>query len=130
MAKLSKVKAPARRAKLMPPQPAKEPTKAIVAAKAGATQSELVATRGPAIPLSAIQGKRAIKPVKPPHSKQAAILILLRRAEGASIAQLSKATGWQAHSVRGVISGVLKKKLGLTIKSEKSKGGERTYRIA
>jgi hypothetical protein len=63
-------------------------------------------------------------------SKQAKIVEMLRRSHGASIAELMKATGWQAHSVRGVISGALKKKLGLEIASEKSKAGERRYRIA
>lgn len=63
-------------------------------------------------------------------SKQETLLGLLRRPDGATISQLTKATGWQAHSVRGVMSGVLKKKLGLTIKSDKVKDGERTYRIA
>lgn len=63
------------------------------------------------------------------NSKQQALVDLLIRAEGATIAQIVAATNWQAHSVRGVISGVLKKKLGLHIVSEKSKGGERVYQI-
>jgi hypothetical protein len=63
-------------------------------------------------------------------SKQAKIAELLRRPSGASIAEMMKAIGWRAHSVRGVISGSLKKKLGLVIVSEKSKTGERRYRIA
>lgn len=44
--------------------------------------------------------------------------------------QISDATGWQAHTVRGTFAGAFKKKLGLTILSEKSEGGERVYRIA
>jgi len=63
-------------------------------------------------------------------SKQQVLVDLLTRAEGATIAQIVAATDWQAHSVRGVISGVLKKKLGLHIVSEKTKGGERIYRVA
>jgi hypothetical protein len=63
-------------------------------------------------------------------SKQGKIVEMLRRRNGTSIAEMMKATGWQAHSVRGVISGALKKKLGLEIVSEKSKAGERRYRIA
>jgi Protein of unknown function (DUF3489) len=63
-------------------------------------------------------------------SKQAKVVDLLRRASGASIEEMMKATGWQAHSVRGVISGALKKKRGLAIISEKSKAGDRRYRIA
>jgi hypothetical protein len=62
--------------------------------------------------------------------KQQVLVDLLTRAEGATIAQIVTATSWQAHSVRGVISGVLKKKLGLHIISEKTKGGERIYRVA
>ena len=54
---------------------------------------------------------------------------MLRARSGASIEQLSKATGWQSHSVRGAISGQLKKKLGLNVLSEKL-DGTRLYRIA
>jgi hypothetical protein len=53
---------------------------------------------------------------------------LLQRPKGASIEALAKATGWQRHSVCGVMSGALKK-LGLTIASEKVEGRGRTYRI-
>jgi hypothetical protein len=61
-------------------------------------------------------------------SKQAQVIDLLRRPQGASIKEMMKATGWQAHSVRGFMSGALKKKLGLTIASTKEKRG-RIYRI-
>ena len=64
-----------------------------------------------------------------PTSKIEAIVRLLRRAEGASMEDLMKATGWQAHSVRGAISGSLKKKLGLNVASDKP-GTVRFYRIA
>jgi len=62
-------------------------------------------------------------------SKLAAMITLLRWREGATIDQMMKTTGWQAHSVRGAMSGTLKKKLGLTITSSKT-GGTRTYRIS
>jgi len=62
-------------------------------------------------------------------SKQAQVIDLLRRDQGASIEEMMKATGWQAHSVRGVMSGALKKRLGLAIASTKEKRG-RVYRIA
>jgi hypothetical protein len=62
-------------------------------------------------------------------SKQAKLVELLRHAKGASIAEMVKATGWQAHSVRGVMSGVLKKRLSLTITSTKEELG-RVYRVA
>ena len=63
-----------------------------------------------------------------PKGKLGALIALLKRPEGATIETMVAATGWQAHSVRGAMSGALKKKLGLTISSEKTEGG-RTYRI-
>ena len=65
-----------------------------------------------------------------PESKQAIMIAQMRRKDGASIAELVQATGWQAHSVRGAISGALKKKLGLAVTSEKIEGRGRVYRIA
>ncbi len=55
---------------------------------------------------------------------------MLRRPEGATIGQIAKALDWQLHSVRGAISGSLKKKQGLTVVAEKIADGERVYRIA
>lgn len=71
---------------------------------------------------------------KPPvrtreHSKQATVVEMLKRPEGATIAQICEATGWQTHTVRGTFAGTLKKKLGLTITSEKV-DGVRVYRAA
>jgi hypothetical protein len=63
-----------------------------------------------------------------PKGKLAALIMLLKRPEGAGVEDMMAATGWQAHSVRGVMSGTLKKKLGLTIDSEKTDAG-RVYRI-
>jgi hypothetical protein len=65
-----------------------------------------------------------------PGTKQALLVDLLRRKEGATIAEVVKATGWQPHSVRGAISGALKKKLGLAVASDKVEGRGRVYRIA
>ena len=69
-------------------------------------------------------------------SKQALVIEMLKRPEGATIEQISEVTGWQKHTVRGTFSGALKKKLGLTIVSEKIVGpagapgaGQRLYRI-
>jgi hypothetical protein len=64
-----------------------------------------------------------------PDSKQAQVIALLQRAKGATIDELAAAIGWQHHSVRGVISGALKKRLGLAITSSKEDRG-RVYRIA
>lgn len=63
-------------------------------------------------------------------SKKAEVIGLLQRKGGATLTQIMKATGWQAHSVRGFISGALGKKMGLTVESAKREDGERVYSIA
>lgn len=62
-------------------------------------------------------------------SKQDRLIGLLRRPQGATIDELSKATGWRPHSVRGAISGVLKKRLGLAVATEKVEKRGRIYRL-
>jgi hypothetical protein len=64
-----------------------------------------------------------------PKGKLGELVVLLRQPQGAGIAEMTVATGWQAHSVRGAMSGALKKRLGLAVTSEKSEQG-RVYRIA
>jgi len=63
-------------------------------------------------------------------TKLATLIEMLTRPNGATIEQMSAETGWQAHSVRGAISGTLKKKLGFTVTSEKVDGRGRVYRVA
>lgn len=80
-------------------------------------------------------GRKAVKPTDPAqprtrgNSKQAQVITMLRRPEGATIPQIMEVTDWQAHTVRGTFAGAFKKKLGLNITSEKPDGGERIYRI-
>ncbi len=62
-------------------------------------------------------------------TKQAVLIDLLKRPEGATLTQMTEATGWQIHTVRGAMAGALKKKLGLEITSEKQPGTDRIYRI-
>ena len=66
---------------------------------------------------------------KPQQTKQMALVALLRRPSGATIADIQAETGWQAHSVRGAISGVCKKKLGLQIAATVEGERGRVYRI-
>ena len=64
-------------------------------------------------------------------SKQSQLITLLSSPAGGTVAQMMSLTGWQAHSVRGVVSGILRKKLGLNVVSEVSPGeSARVYRIA
>ena len=84
--------------------------------------------------VAAIRARAAETPMpKPPipraGTKQAMLISLLQRPEGASIDQIVTATGWRAHSARGLISGVLKKKLGLAVTSAREGERGQVYRI-
>ena len=63
-------------------------------------------------------------------SKTEKILELLKRPSGATLKEIVKATAWQPHSVRGFLSGTLRKKLGIRVRSSKHVDAERCYRIA
>src|SRR6202040_1333280 len=69
------------------------------------------------------------QPDPKPPSKQAVVIAMLRLPEGGTVDEVASVTGWQRHTVRGVFSGTLKKKLGLTLTSVKEERG-RVYRIA
>jgi len=84
--------------------------------------------------------KKATSPKKAPKgakkaagsregSKAATILDLLKRKDGTTPKELMKETGWQAHSVRGFLSGTSRKKMGLTVTSTKGEDGARTYSV-
>jgi hypothetical protein len=73
--------------------------------------------------------KAAPTPAKP-TSKQDQVLSLLRRQDGASIDEIVAATDWQPHSVRGFLSGAVKRRLGIDVISEKGADGIRRYHVA
>ena len=77
-----------------------------------------------------IANATAAGPTQRTPSKQAQVLALLQRDEGATLQQMCALTNWQAHTMRGALAGSFKKKLGLVITSSKDAGGERTYRLA
>src|SRR5258708_796360 len=110
------------------PKPAKKarvaPQRAHVATKKGkATKKASQAKKPP-------KGKgRKTAGVARDGSKTAKVLDLLKRADGATLKELMKATGWQRHSVRGFLSGTVGKKMGLTVKSTKGEAGPRTYKL-
>ena len=63
-------------------------------------------------------------------TKQALLIEMLKRPTGATLNEIVTATGWQSHTARGAMAGALKKKLGLTITSEKDEVRGRVYRIS
>lgn len=75
------------------------------------------------------QDRPTAKPRTRENCKQAEVIWMLRRPEGATVRQIMETTGWQNHTVRGALSGALKRRLGLPITSSKSDQGERVYRI-
>ena len=86
--------------------------------------------RKPTSAKKAAKGQKKAAPASRESSKTAQIIALLQKPNGATLADLMKATGWQAHSVRGFISGTLGKKMGLKVDSTKREDGQRVYSIS
>ena len=115
-------------------------TAPVTATEPKATKSARVAKRGANVaPKKGKAGKKATAAKKAPKarksdsardgSKAATILELLKRPGGATAKELMRATGWQPHSVRGFLSGTIRKKMGLDVVSTKGEDGERSYSI-
>jgi hypothetical protein len=119
-------------------RPAK-PARAKAAKTGGAKKAHAAArsaTQAKKAPKAAKGRSPARKPAVAPTrgktregTKQAEMIALLRRPDGATIDDIVAATGWQKHTVRGAIAGALKKKLGLDVTSEKIEGRGRVYKI-
>lgn len=77
-------------------------------------------------PSKSVKKQAASKTVPP--SKQSRVVMMLQSPQGATIDAMMKATGWQQHSVRGFLAGIIRKRMKLTLKSEKT-DGKRIYRV-
>ena len=84
-----------------------------------------VAAEAPAAENATAEAKPQIRE----GTKQAVLIAMLRRPDGADLDEIAEATGWQKHTIRGAISGALKKKLGLEVTSTKDGQGRRVYRL-
>ena len=98
-------------------------------ATGGRTARKATKLKGSARPVVGQQQRSLGKQPGHADTKQARIIAMLRTAGGATIEAMTRATGWQQHSVRGFLAGVVRKKLGLNLVSTAAEGG-RVYRIA
>jgi hypothetical protein len=122
------------------PAPASEADSAQKRAKTKAAKGKAKAAKtAPATRKTKAKAASADTPTPRAGTKQALMIELLKRPEGATVEQIAAATGWQHHTIRGAISGALKKKLGLTVEATRTrevgpnktgaKGSATTYRI-
>jgi hypothetical protein len=123
------------------PAPASEANGAKKRAKAGRARGKgkTARTTGRATSAPKAAGEQSPKPTPRSGTKQAQMIEMLKRPEGATVEQIAAATGWQHHTIRGAISGALKKKLGLTVEATRTrevgpnrtgaKGSSTVYRI-
>jgi Protein of unknown function (DUF3489) len=84
----------------------------------------------PTKPAKSRSSRKIVAPPTKPETKQSIVLGLLRRQDGASIAEIVEATDWQAHSVRGFFAGALRKRLKIDVISDKGEDGVRRYHVA
>ena len=80
-------------------------------------------------PIHALQKLETTSPTIRSGTKLAAIIDAMRNPDGATIVQMMAGTGWQAHTVRGAISGMVRKRLGLNVSLVRNDSGERAYRV-
>ena len=117
------------------PETPKAPGKASKKAGTRAGKPQVAPKKGksarkPTSGKKAAKGPKKAAPATREASKTAQVIALLEKPKGATLADLMKATGWQAHSVRGFISGTLGKKMGLKVDSNKREDGQRVYSIS
>ena len=112
-------------------KPASNPKPSGAKTATGRTKAEAVkaSSAGPVLPAAPESAAVSIEPSsRPTQSKQAQLISLLRAPTGGTMAQMIALTGWQPHTVRGMISGSLRKRLGLDVQ-QRSIDGVRVYRI-
>jgi hypothetical protein len=106
-----------------PAKPSSKPAAKPIAAAKKSPAKKLIASKSPTRPQPAPPS-----PVTPPATKQSQLISMLGSSSGATLVQMMTLTGWQAHTMRGMLSGSLRKRLGLDVQSRMEEG-VRVYRI-
>jgi Protein of unknown function (DUF3489) len=96
----------------------------------GPPDKDIIMAKKPVKTPKSRTSRKSAAPPAEPETKQAIVLGLLRRQNGASISEIIEATDWQPHSVRGFFAGALKKRLGIRVFNEKGADGVRRYHVA